>query len=127
MELAAHQRSPPPRSTTPSNAPQPAPIHDQRCGIDKAKRGPHGELGMPEAEDGNKGLCQRREHDGADECPRHGAGEGEVVVGGGEAWADVRHRGAVDEDVVGGLQWEGLLDFGVGRDEEVQEWDEEER
>lgn len=34
--------------------------------------------------------------------------------------------GAVDEDVVGGLEVEGFLDFGVGCYEKMEEGDEEE-
>lgn len=35
-------------------------------------------------------------------------------------------RCAVDENVVGGLEVEGFLDFGIGCCEEVEEGDEEE-
>lgn len=45
--------------------------------------------------------------------PGNGAGEGEVVVRAGETSVDVFGRGAVDEDVVRGLEVEGFLDFGV--------------
>lgn len=81
---------------------------------------------MPEPHEGNQRLAQAGEDDRADKGARHGAGEREVVVGGAQAAADVDDGRAVDEDVVRGLQVEGLLDLGVGGDDEVDEGDEDE-
>jgi hypothetical protein len=67
-----------------------------------------------------RALADARERQRPQEGTRHGAGEGEVVVGGGEVFAGGRAEGhAVDHDVVGGLQGEGLFYLCVGGDEEV--------
>lgn len=119
MELTRHKPNPPPRNTVPIRPPQ-IPLHDQQAHpIEQPQHTPNHQLGVPEPHDRDNRLADPREEDRAEERPGHRAGEGEVVVGAGQAGADVRGGGAVDEDVVGGLQVEGFLDFGVGGDEKV--------
>lgn len=82
---------------------------------------------MLEANKGYNGLRQTGERDCADERARHSTREVEMVIRSGEPLAGgVADGRAVDENVVGGLEVEGLLDFGVGCCEEVEEGDEEE-
>lgn len=76
---------------------------------------------MLEADEGNDGLGEAGQQHRADEGPGDGAGEGEVVVGGGQPVVDVRGGRAVDEHIVDGLDVERLLDLGVGGDDEVEQ------
>jgi hypothetical protein len=50
-----------------------------------------------------------------------------VIIGVGETLMNVRGWCSVYENVVGCLEVEGFLDFGVRRDEEVNEWDGDEK
>lgn len=87
---------------------------------------------MLKAHERNERLAHAGEQHGTREGPRHGAGEGEVVIRGGDALdgivaAAAEERQAVDEDVVSRLEVEGLLYLGVGGGEEVDEGGEEEQ
>lgn len=98
----------------------------EAAGIEGAQDGPDNELGVLEAGEGDKGLADAREEDSTDKSTGDNTGEGEVVVGGGQAVVDVGDGSGVDKDVMDSLEVEGLLDFGVGGDEEVDERDNEE-
>lgn len=126
MELRNKEYGPPPCNALPIRRGERIPKDQETAGIEGAEDGPDDELSMLEPRDRDKRLADTGEQNGADKSTRHGAREGEVVVGDGEALRDVTGGSAVDEDVVGGLEVEGLLDFGVGRDEEVDEGDDEE-
>jgi hypothetical protein len=62
------------------------------------------------------------EEESADEGPGNGAGEGDVIVGREESGVKGVEGEAVGEDVVGCLDVEGFFDFGVGSEEEVEEY-----
>ncbi|TFB03959.1 hypothetical protein CCMA1212_003610 [Trichoderma ghanense] len=128
MELAHAQQNPPPRRAPPKRRPHGPRKHRQADGIEAAQHRPHDELRMlgPCADQRDQRLAQAREEHRPNKRPRHGAGEGEVVVRRGQPGVDVARGRAVGEDVVRGLQVEGFFDFGVGGAEEVQEGDCEE-
>lgn len=50
-----------------------------------------------------------------------------MVVRAGQTGVDVVRGRAIDENVVGCLDVEGFLDFGIGGDEEVDKRDDEEK
>lgn len=133
MELRHEHGSPPARHATSKRTPKEDPEDQQASSIGAAQNSPHDELSMLEADEGNKGLAHTREEDGTREGPGHGAGKCEMVVGGGDALnsvgaAPTEQGEAIDEDIVGGLEVEGLLYLCVGCEEEVDEGgDEEER
>lgn len=127
MKLRNKEHSPPARNSLPMSRSERIPEGKEAAGIEGAQDGPDDELRMLKARERDEGLADAGEEDGADKSARDGAGEGGVIVGEGEAVVDVAGGGAVDEDVVGGLEVEGLLDFGVGGDEEVDEGCDEEQ
>lgn len=75
---------------------------------------------MGEAEEADDRPAKPGEEHGADEGAGHGAGEVEVVIGGAQAGGDVAGGRAVDEDIVGGLDVEGLLYLCVRGQQEVE-------
>lgn len=121
MKLACHQKHPPPGDGDAQCPGQGPGEVVETCGVEEAQDGANDELGIGEASEIDERLTRAGEEDGADEGARDGTGEGEMVVGGLEAGIDIVGRRAVDEDVVDGLDGEGLLDFGVWGDEEVEE------
>ena len=121
MELARLEQHVPPCHTGAVGAAEIASKDVHASSVEEPEDGPHDELGVLEANEGDNGLGKSGQEDGADKGAGDGAGEGEVVVGGGEPVMDVGGRGAVNENIVGGLHVEGLLDLGVGGDDEVQE------
>lgn len=74
---------------------------------------------MLEPDQSNNRLSKASQQHGAYESSRHRPREGKVVVSGGQFVMDVRGRGSVDKDIVGGLDVERLFDLGVGGDDEV--------
>lgn len=128
MELADQHGNPPVSHTFPKRLAQRVPHHQQRRGINSAQQAPDDKLGMLEADDGDERLAQAGEQHSAEKRARHGTREGEVVVRVRQARAHVAAGGrAVDEDVVGRLHVERLLDFGVGGEEQVHQGDGEEQ
>ncbi|KGQ08944.1 hypothetical protein BBAD15_g5720 [Beauveria bassiana D1-5] len=122
MELAHHEHHPPTPRRFPKRRVEAAPENKQAQRVERAQDAAHQHLRAREAGHRNERLAQGREDDGADKSAGHGAGKDKVVVGGGERGGAVRAGGrAVDEHVVRGLQGEGLLDFGRGREEQVRE------
>lgn len=126
VKLPDHEGDPPPRRALPEGGPQRIAEDEEGGGVEGAEGGAYDELSMAEASEGDQGLGDAGEEQGTDEGARDGAREGEVVEAGGEAGADGGGGGAVDEDVVGGLYVEGLLDLCVGGEQEVDEGGEEE-
>lgn len=116
MELAHHQRGPPP--------PRPLAIcllngilkHEQTRSVEQTQQPSHYDLGMLKPHERNDRLAQTREDDRANKGPRHRSRKAEVVICLPEALMDVGRRGAVDENVVYGLQIERLLDLCVRGD-----------
>lgn len=128
MELADQHDNPPISHTLSKRLAQRVAHHQQRRGINSAQQPPDDKLGMLEANDGDERLAQAGEQHGAEKRARHGAREGEVVVRVRQARAHVAAGGrAVDQDVVGRLHVERLLDFGVGGEEQVDQGDCEEQ
>ena len=127
MKLTRHESNPPPRNPI-SKGPSQAPLQDQQTHtIEQPQHTPDYELCMLEANHSNKGLAESRKEYRAEKSPWHGTGEGEVIIGAGKAGVDVVGGGAIDEDVVGRLEVEGFLDFGVGGNKEMKERDEKEK
>lgn len=128
MELAHHEAQPPPaRSLAKRRIHRPA-KHQKRDSVKDSQHSANNNLRGAKADEGDQRLARPGEYHGADKGAGHGAGEGEVVVGGGEGGARVPARGrAVDEDVMGGLQVERLLDLCVRRDEQVDQRRDEEQ
>lgn len=81
---------------------------------------------MLEADEGDDGLAQAGEEQGTEKGAGHGAGEGEVIIRVQEALVNILGWGPVDEDIVGCLQVERLLDLCVGRREEVEQGGQDE-
>lgn len=73
------------------------------------------------AHKGYHGSRDEGEEKCAEESARHGTGELEVVIVGAESLRYVSDRRAILQDVVGSLDVEGLLYFGVGGDEQMEE------
>lgn len=113
MELSHEEQGPPSRGAVPKGRGNRIAKYDEAACVEGAQDTPDDVLSILEAEDGDERLADTRQQDGPDEGPGYGPGEGEVIIDAGEALANVTGRGAVDEDVVGGLEVEGLLDFGV--------------
>ena len=121
MELARLEQQVPPCRAGAVRASEIGGKDQQARRVEEPQEGPDDELGVLEADEGNDGLGEAGQQHRADEGPRDGAGEGEVVVGGGQPVVDVRGGRAVDEHIVGGLDVERLLDLGVGGDDEVEQ------
>lgn len=64
---------------------------------------------------------QTGEDNRADKCPRHRAREGEMIIFGLERFGYICRGNPVAQNIVDGLDMEGLLDLGIRRDEEVEE------
>jgi hypothetical protein len=82
---------------------------------------------MLKANHGENRLRDAGEKQGSDKGPRDSAGEGEMVVCGGQARSNIAGGRAIDKYVVGGLDVERLLDFCIRGDNEMDqdsEWDE---
>lgn len=126
MELRHTQQHPPPRRPLPKRLPHSSPKDHQAHGIEPAQYRPHDELRVLEPSQRNQRLAHACEEHRPDKRPRHGAREAEVVVRGGEPLVDIVCGRAVDENVVRGLEVEGLFDFGVGGGQEVQQRHDEE-
>lgn len=127
MKLAHHQDNPPSPNGDAKRTSQRISKNKQATSVKHSQQRANNKLRVLESRKGHERPRNLRQDQRADKGARHGAGKGEVVVGTDQALAHGlwRERGAVDEHVVRGLQGEGLLDFGVGGEEEVEERDEE--
>lgn len=76
---------------------------------------------MFEADQCNNRLADPREEDGADEGPRNGSREGEVVVCASQLLVDVGSWSPVHKYIVRGLDVEGLFNLCVRRDQEMKQ------
>lgn len=106
MELAHHQNNPPPPCTPTKGAFNRIFKHHQTTGVEQPQDTSHHELCMLKAYQGDNRLTQPCEHDRSHKCSGHSTGKREVVVGLEEARVDVGRGGAVDEDVMRGLEGE---------------------
>ncbi len=134
VELARLQHHVPARGGPAGGGGEGAREAKQGGSVGEAEDGAHGELGGGARERGagkngearvrrgQQRLGHAGQQDGADKGAWHGAGEGGVVEARGEAGGGAApDGGAKGEDVVGGLDVEGLLDLGVGGEGEVEE------
>jgi hypothetical protein len=125
MELGHEQHNPPPRSSGAKGSGECIAKNEQATGVKQAEDTANEQLSVAEADEGKQRLGDAGEQDGTDKGTGHGAGEGRVIVGAGDAIRRVGQGRAVDEDVVGSLQVERLLDLGVGGEKEVKQGDED--
>ena len=82
---------------------------------------------MIEADEVDDGLPKPCQDDGANEGPWNGAGKGEMVVCLRQPVVGILKWCSVYENIMGGLDVEGLFNFCVRGDKEVKEdegWDE---
>lgn len=121
MELAAHQHDEPAPRPLAKRLPHAPRKNYQARSVEHAQNGPYDELGMLEAEYGDGALGDAGQDQRANEGPGDGAREGEVVIVIHEARIDVGRGGAIDQNVVGCLYGEGLLDLCVRGEDEVGE------
>lgn len=107
MELARDEGNPAPSGDFTEASVQRTTKHQKCKSIEQAQQSPDDELRMLKPNKGDNGLCQTRERHCANKRARHRTREVEVVIAGGESLAGrVADGGAVDEDVVRGLEVE---------------------
>lgn len=82
---------------------------------------------MLEANDSNERLPQTRKKYSTKKRSRYGPRERKMIIGIREAIMNIFRRGSIDEDVVYCLDVERLLNFGVRGDEQVSEWNSDEK
>lgn len=69
----------------------------------------------------NKWSRQSTQNQRASKRPRHASWERDMIIVGGEELIDIASWYAVNQDIVCGLDVERLLDFGVRRNEQVDQ------
>lgn len=89
------------------------PEEDQSASIEHSEQGPGNELSMLEADKSHQGLTESGSEERTYECPGHSTREGEMIIAGRELLVDVGQWGAVDQDVVDGLDVERLFHLGI--------------
>lgn len=122
MELADLQHYVPPSHGGTTGIVELSPEKEEGIGIEPSEKGADDELAVRVAEECCEWPGDAGEQHGADEGPGHGAREGKVVVAGGQLLVDAGEGSAIDQDIVRGLDVEGLLDLGVGCYAEVDEY-----
>lgn len=115
MKLRRLQQDIPSPHTAAKGIGQAIPVSQQCKGIEQAQHRPDDELSIRGAREGDDGFRDSSEAEGSHEGARNGTGEVDVIK-----LAHTRREAVVD-NVVRGLDVEGLLDLGVGSDEEVEE------
>lgn len=128
MELAGLQKQIPPSRRAPITTSEVPRKQEDSSRIGKPQHASHDGLGMIEADEVDYGLSKSCQDYGANKGSRYGTRKGEMVVCLGKPVVGIFKWCSVHENIVGGLDVEGLLDLGIRGDEEVKKdegWDEE--
>ncbi|KAI1005170.1 hypothetical protein K3495_g3050 [Podosphaera aphanis] len=121
MKLTRLQEQEPPRRPGTVCVPEAMRVAQQGCAVAQPERGSDDKLRRLLPRDVDKRLRDARKGEGTDKRARHDAREGKMVVGPTERVGDPAGWKTVVEDIVGRLQIEGFLDFGVRCDEQMDE------
>ena len=121
VELARLEQGIPPRDGPPECLLEVRLEDQQRRRVGESENGPHHELGVLEADQGDDRLAEAGQQDRANKRPGHGPGEVEMVVLGGEPLPGILRRHAIHKYVMGRLEVERFLDLGIGHNDQVND------